>query len=438
LEDGNRIENTWYVLDPNGQLAALYTFNKNENPKASFAPIYSVKRLGIYQYPNDNPAHIRPEDKHYEMHNHLGDVVATINGSLSRNLADGSGEIMVENMAEYYPYGLTMPTLDVGNYRFGFNGMEKDRKGEYTTEYRQYDARIGRWKSVDALAQKYPGLSPFIFANNNPISIVDPSGLSGETPVVSAEVVWKDYLKHNQTYTNEDGSYNREAMFSDNLINEQELNASAEDFNSKIGYQALLRATARSINERMPNKNAVSIHQAGRDQLYADFARVNGWQMVDSRWRPRTEINFEDEDGSRISVVNFEEGSHINILNFENGSNVRVRRGVSTNPVEVGLSGYNRGVAAVDLVKAIRGTGYFVARELPIIGTSIAATQALHGIIQDFGRYERGNIDGARYTARSLGRVGAFGLSVVPFGDDISGWALGNYDNWIYDDNVEY
>jgi len=46
----------------------------------------------------------------------------------------------------------------------------------------------------------------------------------------------------------------------------------------------------------MPNKNAVSVHQAGRDQLYADFARVNGWEMVDSRFRgDQNQVHFEYE-----------------------------------------------------------------------------------------------------------------------------------------------
>jgi len=42
---------------------------------------------------------------------------------------------------------------------------------------RMYDARLGRWLSVDPLQAKYPGLSPYNFASNTPISGIDLNGL---------------------------------------------------------------------------------------------------------------------------------------------------------------------------------------------------------------------------------------------------------------------
>ncbi len=60
--------------------------------------------------------------------------------------------------------------------------MEKDKeiKGDgnsYTTEFRQYDPRLGRWLSVDPLKIFFPSLSPYCSFNNNPIYFVDPLGL---------------------------------------------------------------------------------------------------------------------------------------------------------------------------------------------------------------------------------------------------------------------
>ncbi len=46
----------------------------------------------------------------------------------------------------------------------------------YTTLFRQYDPRIGRWLSPDPKMAKYPGWSPYNFAFNNPINITDPLG----------------------------------------------------------------------------------------------------------------------------------------------------------------------------------------------------------------------------------------------------------------------
>jgi len=60
--------------------------------------------------------------------------------------------------------------------------MEKDDeiKGQgnsYTTEFRQYDPRIGRWLTVDPLASKSAGWTPYRAFFDNPIINTDKSGL---------------------------------------------------------------------------------------------------------------------------------------------------------------------------------------------------------------------------------------------------------------------
>ncbi len=69
------------------------------------------------------------------------------------------------------------------SYRYGYNGMEKDDevKGEgnsYTTYWRQYDSRIGRWLSIDPKFDEYflPGWSPYSSNLNNPNVFIDNQG----------------------------------------------------------------------------------------------------------------------------------------------------------------------------------------------------------------------------------------------------------------------
>ena len=67
-------------------------------------------------------------------------------------------------------------------YRFGYNGMEKDpeMKGDgnsYTTEFRQYDPRLGRWLSLDPLMAQLEKWSPYVAFENNPVVYNDPLGL---------------------------------------------------------------------------------------------------------------------------------------------------------------------------------------------------------------------------------------------------------------------
>ncbi len=62
-------------------------------------------------------------------------------------------------------------------YRYNFNGKELDTEtGTIDFGARAYDARIGKWLSLDPLQDKYPDLSPYNFCNNNPIIFVDPDG----------------------------------------------------------------------------------------------------------------------------------------------------------------------------------------------------------------------------------------------------------------------
>ena len=60
-----------------------------------------------------------------------------------------------------------------------FTGHEKENvlaEGIYTTEYRLYDARVGRWLSEDPLFEKYVGMSPYNYCAGNPVKLVDPDG----------------------------------------------------------------------------------------------------------------------------------------------------------------------------------------------------------------------------------------------------------------------
>jgi len=66
-------------------------------------------------------------------------------------------------------------------YRYGFNGMEKDDEvsGEgnsYDFGARLYNPRVGRWLTLDPMASSYPNQSPYNFAVNSPLLFNDPNG----------------------------------------------------------------------------------------------------------------------------------------------------------------------------------------------------------------------------------------------------------------------
>ena len=45
---------------------------------------------------------------------------------------------------------------------------------------RNYDAAIGRWMNVDPLAEEFPGWNPYHYVHNNPLNLIDPTGMSAE------------------------------------------------------------------------------------------------------------------------------------------------------------------------------------------------------------------------------------------------------------------
>jgi RHS repeat-associated protein len=81
------------------------------------------------------------------------------------------------------------------DYRYGFNGKEKDDevKGEGNQQdygMRIYDPRLGRFLSVDPIANSYPWYTPYQFAGNDVMRCID---LDGGEPTIRTE-------KYNDNY----------------------------------------------------------------------------------------------------------------------------------------------------------------------------------------------------------------------------------------------
>jgi RHS repeat-associated protein len=76
-------------------------------------------------------------------------------------------------------------------YRYGFNGKEKDDDIQGTTgvdyDYglRMYDARIGRFLSVDPLAHEFAWNSTYSFAENDVIRSIDVDGAEKEVRILT-------------------------------------------------------------------------------------------------------------------------------------------------------------------------------------------------------------------------------------------------------------
>lgn len=157
-------------------------------------------------------------NKQYEVTNHLGNVLATVS---DRRLAEdnysysssGSGNYNydairnlyyavtptmgthnrvtmssdnnadwytadVRSYSDYYAFGAPMEGRSNGDYRYDFNGKETDAESDLQ-DYgmRIYNARLGRFLSVDPITANYPMLTPYQFASNTPVVAIDLDGM---------------------------------------------------------------------------------------------------------------------------------------------------------------------------------------------------------------------------------------------------------------------
>ncbi len=124
----------------------------------------------------------------YEITNYLGNVNVVISDrKIWTGTPTSAFKACVVSRTDYFPFGMEISsrTSNSDNYRFGYNGMESDNEtkgsgNSYTTEFRQYDPRIGRWLSLDPLMAQFPWQSPYCAFDNNPVINVDPLGLYSE------------------------------------------------------------------------------------------------------------------------------------------------------------------------------------------------------------------------------------------------------------------
>ena len=84
----------------------------------------------------------------------------------------------VEETNHYYPFGgVFASTNNIQPYKY--NGKEFDNKNGlnwYDYGARYYDAALGRFVSIDPMAEKYCTFTPYSYCVNNPIMYIDPDG----------------------------------------------------------------------------------------------------------------------------------------------------------------------------------------------------------------------------------------------------------------------
>jgi RHS repeat-associated protein len=221
------LKNTYYMREANEQVLAVYevfdrceTFGPNL-PSLVHWNIYGSESHGLFatrkpddgvnglllsndfNYDDNNILSLYPKidkrflgGREYEFKDHLGNVRETFSDiKVPVSVQPGAGpySLDLKSINNYYAFGMLMPVAKLPppppgtlgqswqseKHRYGFNGMEMDNdilgKGiEYTTEFREYNSKIGRWITLDPVIKPYE--SPYVGFGNNPILYCDPEG----------------------------------------------------------------------------------------------------------------------------------------------------------------------------------------------------------------------------------------------------------------------
>ncbi|MEL6628703.1 MAG: RHS repeat-associated core domain-containing protein [Bacteroidota bacterium] len=114
----------------------------------------------------------------------------------------------------------------------------RDGEGALSLNLRMYDATIGRWNGVDALAEERNWLSTFQYTQNNPILRVDPDGnLDG------------DYFAWDGTYLGNDGKDDNKIYRTDKKnFQQRKQSGGTEGFAREVGNKADFIALVATVH----------------------------------------------------------------------------------------------------------------------------------------------------------------------------------------------
>src|SRR5690554_1842629 len=233
LEAGQALEDVFAHFDKTIDLDTPYLYGNGANFACSTTQL--TEAFGAYWYHPD----------------HLGSssYITNLNGEISQHM-------------EYLPFGETLVEehLNSNNSPFKFNAKEMDAEtGNYYYGARYYDPRTSIFLSVDPLAEKYPNWNPYHYVHQNPINLIDPTGMSAEEPPVNGldwfaddtgQYFWNEEKNTYEHYQyNDDGSYSFSGYYS------------ADEFSEPVGDYSIIfdLSNAAPKDEYDPSKTIWSV-----------------------------------------------------------------------------------------------------------------------------------------------------------------------------------
>jgi len=176
FENNRRI---YYLYDANGtKLQKTYYEDNRLMETTDYSGIF-VYKDGHVDYIQTSEGRMYWDNNHhlfyaeYFIKDHLGNVrsVITTNPYYSNSI------ILI---TDYYPFGLELQEINASDNLQLYNSKELQTDAKlwwYDYGARFYDPVLGRWHSVDPMAETSRRWSPYTYCMNNPIRFIDPDGM---------------------------------------------------------------------------------------------------------------------------------------------------------------------------------------------------------------------------------------------------------------------
>lgn len=184
-----RTDNSWvkFFYDGTGAKIKMSTSDGHETHyyrEFLLEKNLTTGQLEMYQVSNDEGRNLPDGSggwrQEYYYRDHLGNIRLSFRDSLAAPVNNIYFPPVITQISSPEPFGLDIKELkfenSIENF-YKFQGKEKiNALGWHDFGARMYDPAIGRWNAVDIMAEKTFHLSPYIFANNNPINMIDRDG----------------------------------------------------------------------------------------------------------------------------------------------------------------------------------------------------------------------------------------------------------------------
>ncbi len=101
---------------------------------------------------------------------------------------------------DYYPFGdlfSSAGTAGSNSNRYRFTGKELGNEtGLYDFSARSLQTSLGRFTTIDPLAEKYPSVSPYAYCNGNPVRYIDPDGMDWYAYYLGRQDIYENMLPY--------------------------------------------------------------------------------------------------------------------------------------------------------------------------------------------------------------------------------------------------